>query len=131
TDYGVRSMSARPGTPTHYVHLHFPNINQNLTATRVEGSMEDARSLLVNRLFFRVPVNDESSVSFIVDHVALTGDAGKAYSERRRQAEGQDVGLKEIADSVLAGKMRICDIDRDMSLYKLFWIEDYVSQCGQ
>jgi 5,5'-dehydrodivanillate O-demethylase len=132
TDYGLRAMSARPGQPTHYVHLHFPNINQNLTATRVEGSFEDAKSLLVNRLFFRVPVDDENSVSFVVDHVALTGEAGRAYAERRRHAEeSQDASLKEIAESILAGKMRIRDIDRDMSLYKLFWIEDYVSQCGQ
>jgi hypothetical protein len=125
-------MSRRPAQPTHYIHLHFPNINQNLTATRVEGSFEDAATLVVNRLFWRVPVNDENSVSFVVDHVPLTGEAATAYEQRRRHAEeSQDMSLREIADAILTGKMRMRDIDKDLSLYKLFWIEDYVAQCGQ
>jgi 5,5'-dehydrodivanillate O-demethylase len=132
TDYGLRSVSRRHGQPGHFIHFHFPNINQNLTATRVEGSLQDAATLLVNRIFWRVPVNDENSVSFVVDYLPLTGDAAEAYRERRKRAEeDQDMSLREIADKVLAGKMRIRDVDKDISLYKLFWIEDYVAQCGQ
>ncbi|MBM2811186.1 MAG: hypothetical protein HW416_1945 [Chloroflexi bacterium] len=131
TNYGLRSKSAGYGQGAHYVHLHWPNTNQNLTAVRIEGSLEDAKHLITNRIFWRVPVNDGKCVSFVVDNLPLKGDAAKAYVERRKNAEQSDADLHQIGEAILTGKMRIQDIDKGMSLYKLFWIEDYVVQCGQ
>ncbi len=132
TEYGVRSLASAPGEPVHYIHFHMPNINQNRSAARVEGSLEDAAKLWVDRIFWRVPVDDGNCVSFVVDLVPLTGQAGEAYRERRRQAEeSQTASLQEIAESILAGKMHIRDVDQSLSTYKLFWLEDYVVQCGQ
>jgi len=132
TEYGIRSWSERQGKPSYYTHFHMPNINQNRSFARVEGSLEDAATLWVDRLFWRVPIDDESCVSFVVDLVPLTGDEGEAYRQRRRQTEeSQRLPLRQIGDDILAGKMRISDIGEDISIYKLFWIEDYVVQVGQ
>jgi 5,5'-dehydrodivanillate O-demethylase oxygenase subunit len=132
TEYGVRNTSGEPDKSTHFTHFHMPNINQNRSVARVEGSLEDAVNLYVDRLFWRLPVDDTHCVSFVVDLVPLTGEAGEAYLQRRRQAEEtQQVNLEEIAQAILQGKMRIRDVDRELSIYKLFWIEDYVVQCGQ
>lgn len=132
TEYGVRSTTIAPGRPVSYIHFHWPNINQNRSFARVEGSLEDAANLYVDRLFWRVPVNDYNSVSFVVDLVPLTGDAGEAYRERRRKAEEDEaVDLRALGDAILAGKTRLRDMDPNISIYKLFWLEDYVAQCGQ
>jgi 5,5'-dehydrodivanillate O-demethylase len=86
----------------------------------------------VNRLFWRVPVDDENSVSFVIDWMPLTGEEAERYRERRREARSQvRVSPNEYGESVLAGKMRIKDLDPKMSTYYLFWIEDYAVQVGQ
>lgn len=36
-----------------------------------------------------------------------------------------------MAEAILAGKMRVEDMDPEFSTYKQFWIEDYVTQVGQ
>lgn len=132
TEYGVRSAVLILERPPSYIHFHMPNVNQTRSATRVEGTMEDARNLFVDRLLWRLPIDDESCISFVVDFLHLTGEAAAAYRERRRQAEaaGTD-SLNDLAEAILAGKMRIEDLDPNMSTYKLFWIEDYVTQVSQ
>ena len=94
--------------------------------------MEDARNLWVDRLFWRVPVDDENSVSFVVDHLPLTGEAAEAYRERRRRAQQEpSLDPNRMAEAILAGKSWIADIDPDTSIYKMFWVEDYCVQVGQ
>ena len=64
--------------------------------------------------------------------VHLTGAEADAYLRRRRLAE--DAGgpsPNELAEAILQGKLRIEDVDLDTSMYKLFWIEDYVTQVSQ
>jgi 5,5'-dehydrodivanillate O-demethylase oxygenase subunit len=132
TEYGVRTTNIREGRPTVYYHMHMPNTNQTRSQARVEGSLEDAAKLWVDRLFWRVPVDDENCVSFVVDYLPLKGEAGEAYRARRRLAqETQTQSLQEIGEAILAGKMRLRDVDPELSTYKTFWIEDYVVQCGQ
>ncbi|HLY67604.1 MAG TPA: hypothetical protein VKU60_18850, partial [Chloroflexota bacterium] len=92
----------------------------------------DAANLWVDRLFWRVPVDDENAVSFVVDLVPLTGTEGEAYRQRRQQAaEEQTAPLQDLAEAVLRGELRVRDMPRDLSMYKMFWIEDYVVQVGQ
>jgi 5,5'-dehydrodivanillate O-demethylase oxygenase subunit len=132
TDYGIRTTVQVPGRPPYYFHFHMPNINQARSQSRVEGSLEDARNLWVDRLFWRVPVDDERSVSFVVDYLPLTGPAAEAYRQRRRQAQqAASLDPNRLAEAVLAGRMRIAEIDREASIYKLFWVEDYCVQVGQ
>jgi 5,5'-dehydrodivanillate O-demethylase len=77
TDYGIRTIVQVPGRPPYYFHFHMPDINQTRSQSRVEGSLEDARNVWVDPLFWRVPVDDERSVSFVVDYLPLTGPAAE------------------------------------------------------
>lgn len=132
TEYGVRSATRLPDRPPSYIHFHMPNINQSRSVTRIEGSMEDARNLWVDRLFWRLPLDDEHCTSFVIDFLPLVGEQAEAYRRRRRQA--QDYGLaslNEWGEAILAGKLRIEDMDPELSTYKLFWVEDYATQVGQ
>ena len=131
-EYGVRTASRVPGREPFYLHFHMPITNQNRSQARIEGTLEDAAKLWVDRLFWRLPIDDENCISFVVDKVPLTGKAGEAYRERRREAEQtQSAPLNQIAEDILAGKMTLADVDKSLSTYKLFWIEDYVVQVGQ
>lgn len=132
TEYGVRTAETIPGRPPTFYHFHMPNANQVRSRARIEGSREDAASLWCDRLFFRVPVDDDRCISFVIDYMPLTGKAKEAYLTRRREARDVGLGaLNDVAENVLAGDARIEDIDPDLSAYKLFWIEDYACQVGQ
>ncbi|MBM2809689.1 MAG: hypothetical protein HW416_448 [Chloroflexi bacterium] len=132
TEFGVMSTVSSPGRPGFYVHFHMPNINQTRSVVRVEGSIEDARNLYVDRLFWRLPIDDDNCISYVVDLVPLTGEAGEAYRERRRQSEeAAGPSPNELAAAILRGDLRVEDVDPSISMYKLFWIEDYMTQVGQ
>lgn len=132
TEYGVRTWGPRPpDQPQRYTYFHMPNINQ-VRSPRIEGTIEDARSLEADRFFWRVPVDDEHCVNFVVDYIPLTTEQAEGYRERRRAAgEASPAELNALGEQILAGKLRIEDLPADMSIYKLFWIEDYVTQVGQ
>jgi 5,5'-dehydrodivanillate O-demethylase len=132
TEYGIRTTEERPGRPISYSHFHMPNVNQVRARGRIEGTLADAASIWGDRLFFRLPVDDEHCISFVVDYFPLFGDAAEAYRSRRR--ETHDVGLAEVnatGDAVLRGERRLEDVDPGLSTYKGFWIEDYTVQVGQ
>jgi 5,5'-dehydrodivanillate O-demethylase len=132
TEYGVRTFGPpEPGRPQHYTHFHMPNINQVKTP-RIEGTIEDAQNLEADRLFWRVPIDDDNCVNFVVDYLPLSEAQAAAYRERRSAAgEANPAELNALGELILAGKLRIEDLPADMSIYKLFWIEDYVTQLGQ
>ncbi|MBM2812954.1 MAG: hypothetical protein HW416_3713, partial [Chloroflexi bacterium] len=131
TDYGLRTTLNLPGGAKSYIHFHMPNVNQTRSSGRVEGTLEDAKNLWVDRLFFRVPVDDGHNISFVVDCLQLTGAAADAYRERRLAAQEMETNdLNQIGEDILGGKMRMMDIPQ-MSTYKSFWIEDYTVQVGQ
>jgi 5,5'-dehydrodivanillate O-demethylase len=131
TEYGTRTTIAVAGRAPEYLHFHMPNVNQVRAQVQMEGSLEDAASLWADRLFWRVPVDDEHCVSFVVELIHLTGEAAEAYKERRRQTqEAIAASPNEIAEAVLAGRVRLKELDQRLSTYKLFWVEDYVTQVG-
>jgi len=86
------------------------------------------------RLSWTVPVDDESRVSFRVDLVLVEGAAAEAYQQRLRQAHpngGTAIWRDQLAQQVLAGARPIEDMDRGLSQYNRFRIEDYATQVGQ
>lgn len=132
TEYGIKRSYSLPDGRQVSHHFHMPNINQTRSSLRVEGSLVDAATLMVDRLFWRVPVDDEGCVSFVVDFLPLKGDAASGYRERRQAArEEMAVSPNELAEAILAGKSRLEDVDPGTPIYYLFWIEDYVVQVGQ
>jgi 5,5'-dehydrodivanillate O-demethylase len=133
TEYGVKTTITVPGKPDVAVRFHMPITNQTWSRVRIEGSLKEAEtSIGVHRLFWRVPVDDEHSLSFVVDWMPLTGEAAKEYQERRRRTRAAlSVSPNEFGQSVLEGKRRVEDIESGTSPYYLFWVEDYVVQVGQ
>jgi 5,5'-dehydrodivanillate O-demethylase oxygenase subunit len=132
TEYGVRTFGPRPaGQPQRSTIFHMPNINQ-VRSPRIEGTVEDAQNLEADRFFWRVPVDDDNCINFVVDYMPLTPEQAEAYRERRHaQPEASPAELNAYGEAILAGKMTIEELPRDMSIYKTFWIEDYVTQIGQ
>jgi hypothetical protein len=130
TEYGIRTLCENPPQEAHF---HMPNINLVAAHVRIEGSLDDASTVTVDRLSWRVPLDDDHTVSFSVDLMHLDGDAAETYRERRKRTEqlGKTLSLTEIGNAILAGKMRESDLQADLSTASLFSIEDYVVQVGQ
>jgi hypothetical protein len=125
TEYGA--AAADPvASPSHF---HMPNTNQLKVQVRVPGY----QALNEYRLVWLVPMTDESSVAFDVSLVpGLSGAEGETFLERRREIQEKGTSDPyEAARAILAGKMRVEDMDPGLSLYKQFWIEDYVTMVGQ
>jgi len=133
TEYGVKTTYFLTDQPSVELRFHMPNTNQTRSFLRVEGSLEDAAKLIADRLFWRVPVDDENCVSFVVDLVPVTGKDVEAYNKRRLEAREtiKEVSPNELASQILEGKLRFDEIDLATPIYYLFWIEDYIVQVGQ
>ena len=134
TEYGVKTTYFLGDQPPVELRFHMPNTNQTRSFLRVESSSaQDAAKLVADRLFWRMPVDDESCVSFVVDLVPVTGKDAEIYNRRRLEAREAIKGISpnELASRILAGKLGLDEIDLAIPIYYLFWIEDYVVQVGQ
>jgi len=131
TEYGVRTTMSVPGRPDEYLHSHMPNVNQLRVKTGVASARSDAEPIYEDRITWAVPIDDENSHRFELNLVHLTGPEGEAYRERFRQIQAATRPPNEIGDAILAGKLRISDLDPPFSTYELFRVEDYVAQVGQ
>jgi 5,5'-dehydrodivanillate O-demethylase len=121
TDYGI-------GTPGGNRNV-MPNIN----ALKVPVKTTGWEHLWEYRLIFHVPIDDQNSVAYDVNLVTeLSDKEAEQFRQRRRELqEGDDPTPYRMAEAILAGKMTVRDVPADLSLYKQFWIEDYVTQVGQ
>lgn len=128
TEYGIRTVAYIEGEADTVSFVDIPNTN-HLSRGRA-GRPGD-------RLFWRVPVDDERCVSFAVERTHLSGEAAERYLERRRQATQQAATpTHETGMAVLAGRTRIEDIETHSILSgsgytDIFWTEDFVCQVGQ
>jgi len=125
TAWGV-SASADGRSNNHFV---MPNVNQLKVQHRVpgyEGRWE-------HRLVFHVPIDDETSAAFDVNLTPLaTDDEIERYRAIRRSLMDSDTDSPyDTAEAIIAGRMRVEDMDTRLPFYKQFWIEDYVTQVGQ
>jgi 5,5'-dehydrodivanillate O-demethylase len=135
TDCGIRHLSLNGGKMSdEYHHFHMPNISQAAAYTRVEGTLEDAKNLRGDRISWRVPVDDDNTVSFSVDLLYITGEAADAYRMRRRGTEElamREFPPPELGNRILANRLKEKDLDQRLSTATLFSVEDYVAQVGQ
>jgi 5,5'-dehydrodivanillate O-demethylase len=130
TDYGIHMSCEKPPQETHF---HMPNTNLVRAHVRVEGSLEDAASLEVTRISWRVPVDDENTVSLSVDLTHVIGEEAEKYRKRRKETEelGQALSPPALGEAILAGKFREKEVDQRVSSATLFSVEDYLMQVGQ
>jgi 5,5'-dehydrodivanillate O-demethylase oxygenase subunit len=131
TDYGLRTTMVVPGRPPTSLHCHMPNVNQIRSPVRFVPYMP-GKPLWVDLWFARVPVDDENSVTFVLNLIHLTGDEARVYLEyRAAHPEAVTGPPNAIADAILAGELSLREADRRLSVYQMFQIEDYVTQVGQ
>jgi 5,5'-dehydrodivanillate O-demethylase len=138
TDYGVMTSIMVDGRTTSTLHFHMPNINQFMqTDTRLRDPLNSKAPTTMARLLFRMPVDDDNCVSFPIDHVSLTGEAGAEYLARRRSVEAEQreapLSPEDMGDRVLRSRMRVPDVRQldAKNLKTLTSVEDYVAQVGQ
>jgi 5,5'-dehydrodivanillate O-demethylase len=130
TEYGVRVGSTRGGGLVEYLHCHMPNVNQ-IRVKSGAASGTSANLIVEDRMTWAVPIDDASSLRFEINLVHLSGEAAEAHRQRAEALLATVRPANEWGDQILAGKLTIRGLPRDMSTYQLFRIEDYVTQVGQ
>jgi 5,5'-dehydrodivanillate O-demethylase oxygenase subunit len=125
TDYGVAMYGRRSNGIARVNHYLMPNI------LYIKGSPDESAEMWRDAFAWRVPVDDVTHASFNIGLVHLVGAAVERYRARRRQRRSQLTGLpsaREMADAVLAGDLRIHDIEERPDIVN---IQDNVAQEGQ
>jgi len=138
TDYGLRTTEAdtggpkRDGAPVTFSHFHMPNINQVGARGRIKLPNGETKPILGDRLFWRLPVDDEHSISYTVEHFPLEGEEASAFLAQRAERENQRVPeLRAHSEAILRNEKRVEDADPTFTAQQMFWIEDYTVQVGQ
>jgi phenylpropionate dioxygenase-like ring-hydroxylating dioxygenase large terminal subunit len=123
TEYGVVCRAQRPGEAIRLTHHTMPNI------LHIKGSPNDSESGWVDALAWRVPIDDESHVSFNVNLTHLTGEAARRYEERLRTREAAGPSpVNDLAARILAGEMHVDDLGQPPYIVG---VQDTVAQVGQ
>jgi 5,5'-dehydrodivanillate O-demethylase len=134
TDYGIKYTTLTSKGENIVRHFFMPNIVQLITNLRHDGILLDdtpSGGAVMPRLVWQVPIDDQSFVAFVVTYIPLTGDKAEKVHELRRRIQKDDgPAPQEIGSAILAGKLRICDVEVP-DVYKLIQVEDYVAQVGQ
>ena len=119
TDYGIRRIGHRKEdghNVTRYAHIFMPNTLMTFTPGR------PSRPQWMLHLAWRVPVDDETMMSFIIQ--CAKGGGGGLMP---RGPIEPDPGV--LTEEVLAGRLRVQEIDPDYP--GLFNVQDNVALAGQ
>ena len=104
------------GMPNSFHHTNFPRVPELVSHN------ED--------LTFWVPIDDESHYQFMVSVVRLKGDVADRYIELRDQKLAKrDLPNQDLAELVLAGELRVADIDLERT--DAVRLQDDIAQVGQ
>lgn len=133
TEYGTRAFERLPDGRTIYpAHFHMPNVNQVGARAQFTNAAGETKFITGERLFFRVPVDDEHSVSYTVEHFALEGEDASAFLAQRAARQDQRVPeLRAHGEAILRNETTVEDADPSFTTQQMFWIEDYMVQVGQ
>jgi len=123
TDYGIRREGIRSGTGmniTRVAHFMMPNISM------VDLPPSPAHRYWTITVSWRVPVDDESMMTYAIRlrGGAKASDAGGQHGQRAIEPSPL-----QVTEDVLAGKLRIQDLDPDYP--GLFQVQDNVALAGQ
>ena len=129
TEYGIKTIINFPGREPEFFHYHVPVANQNSEAASLHRGGVDTAGARNRRISWRVPVDDENTVSFSVNLLQVTPEEHAAYRERRLKTVASDPIA--LAEAILAGETRERDLDQDVPRPALFSVEDYLTQVGQ
>ena len=133
TDFGIES-TVKTARDTSYFHFLMPHTNAVAARVgRLEGIREGTKHWSYE-MFVRVAVDDENCRSFHVSLIDIFGDDAKRYVEERDRVRAEldpNALIADNGEAVLAGKLRIQDMDPRLSSYYSFLVEDYACQVGQ
>jgi 5,5'-dehydrodivanillate O-demethylase oxygenase subunit len=124
TDYGIRREGIRSGTGknlTRIGHFMMPNISM------VDLPPTPSHRVWTITASWRVPIDDESMMTYAI---RMRGGQTKAGGGKRHDA-GRVIEPSplQLTEDVLAGKLRIQDLDPDYP--GLFQVQDNVALAGQ
>jgi 5,5'-dehydrodivanillate O-demethylase len=127
TEYGLCASVTMDGRHSSTIHFHMPNINQlGIEAPSADEKQQDGASPWGDRLFWRVPIDDEHCTSYVVGIMMAPGGEGS-----RRLVEPTNVSPNDMAEDILGGKLTVEQIPGEYTQRDMFWVEDYVAQVGQ
>ena len=134
TGFGVET-EIRFGAKASYFQFIMPFTNiLSATVGRLEGPPEAPRAWRAEA-HFRVPVDDDHFVSFGIVLIDLHGEEANAYLQIRNTERAKMSDSAGVADAygqdVLAGQLRIADLDASLGTRYTFQVEDYVAMVGQ
>lgn len=125
TEYGIVQYGTRSNGVVRVTHQMMPNI------LYIKGSPANSESGWRDAFAWRVPIDDVSHKSFNAALVHVKGEAAQRYREQQERRLSRLAGLssaQELASAVLAGKIRIQDIEDRPDMIN---IQDHVAQEGQ
>jgi 5,5'-dehydrodivanillate O-demethylase len=125
TEYGMVGYGTRGEGTVRVQPFLMPNI------LFIKSSPDTPESGWSDAFAWRVPMDDETHQSFNVRLVRVTGKAAQRYQERvqrRREALRALPSAAEVADAVLAGRLRIHDVAPRPDIVG---VQDNVIQEGQ
>ena len=124
SDWGIRRYVKYPDGKDLTFFFGMPNINF------INGQVVDPVIKRADVMVFKVPVDDENHIHFEVRAIALTGERGRAWIEERRAMRAKaEEDRPELVRAILAGKLRLSDIDPKRIDFVM--LEDEIAQTGQ
>lgn len=125
TDFGLACYDLWPNTDkVGCVHKGMPNVGYIVPAAILLA--KNVKHAL--HVSWRVPIDDEKHATFRVNLITATGDDAKEILAKRTPAYYDRSVINKYGDAVIAGKMRLSDIE-DRTHIEV--IQDYVAQVGQ
>ena len=116
TEYGMRSAATRSDGSKLYTHVFMPNIMLR------DVAIQQDRSALTIHAAWRVPIDDTSTLSVMIDRVAN-------FDQSMRESWKNMVDPNELAARVMACEMSLDEVDANHPLLPV--IQDTVCMGGQ
>jgi 5,5'-dehydrodivanillate O-demethylase len=124
SEWGIKRYVKYPDGKDLTFFFGMPNINF------INGQVVDPVIKRAAVLVFKVPLDDENHIHFEVRAIALTGERGQAWIEKRREMRAKaERDRPDLVRAILAGKLRLTDVDPKRIDFVM--LEDEIAQTGQ
>ena len=132
TEYGIRRRVQKSGGDARDNSFYMPNVNHVRSALRKRVTPDAVFNGQHHRLLWRVPVDDQHCLAFTVDMASVADGGAEAYRKIIEQKKLEEaVPQFDLAECILAGKIKLEEIVQRVPTYNLSHIEDYVSMVGK
>jgi 5,5'-dehydrodivanillate O-demethylase len=123
SEYGMTCQATRPGGVTRVTHFFIPTSNQ------FKQPLDAPDSGWADVLTFKVPVDDEHHVLYLVNRMPLSEDAARQFEARRQARQEAAASVAEFAEAILAGRLRFEEVDVPATV--MVMVQDYVAVVPQ